>query len=240
MTDAIEGPLKLLLIEDDVRFRELTARYLESHGAVVSSASSGAEGELELMRRQYDCVLLDLMLPDRDGLEVCRRLRQRIDVPIIMLTARGEEPDLVLGLESGADDYVIKPVSGRTLLARIRAVVRRARGRAGPSRQRMHVGPLTIDSVTMTVSRDGKTIDLTAFEFAILRTLALQPGHVMSREQLLDQIKGSAALAFDRAIDAHVSRLRVKLGDDARRPRLLKTVRGTGYVLVDESEDDAT
>jgi len=179
-------------------------------------------------------VLLDLMLPGRDGLEVCRNLRARVDVPVIMLTARGEEADQVIGLEAGADEYVTKSFSARALLARVRAVVRRARGRAGPPQRQLRIGPLVIDEATMAVTRDGAPLDLTAYEFAILRALAERPGRVLSREQLLDLAKGGAELSFDRSIDVHVSRLRAKLGDDARHPRLLKTVRGAGYLLADD------
>jgi DNA-binding response OmpR family regulator len=227
-----DAPLKILLVEDDERLGQLTARYLQSHGALVTLVGDGLAGQAEALRRQYDCVLLDLMLPGRDGLEVCRNLRARIDVPVIMLTARGEEADQVLGLEAGADEYVTKPFSARALLARVRAVVRRARGRAGPPQRVLRIGTLAIDELTMTATRDGAALDLTAYEFAILRALAERPGRVLSREQLLDLAKGGAELSFDRSIDVHVSRLRAKLGDDARHPRLLKTVRGAGYMLA--------
>ncbi len=221
----------MLLVEDDERLATLTARYLESHGLLVTLARSANEGEAEALQRQYDCVLLDLMLPDRGGLAVCRSLRARVDVPIIMVTALGEDADIVLGLEAGADDYIPKPLSGRTLLARIRAVVRRARGMTGPPLRRLEVGKLALDPMTMTASRDGKALDLTPYEFAILRVLAEHAGRVLSREQILDLAKGGAELSFDRSIDAHVSRLRTKLGDDARHPQLLKTIRGSGYML---------
>jgi DNA-binding response OmpR family regulator len=224
--------IKVLLIEDDGRLAQLTARYLETHGVVVQVCADGALGQAEALRRQYDCLVLDLMLPGRDGLEVCRQLRARIDVPIIMVTARGEEADRVLGLEVGADDYVTKPFSPRELLARIRASVRRARGLVGPSDHALTVGGLHLDPARLTVTLDGKSIDVTSYEFAILRALAERPGRVMSREQLLDLAKGSAELSFDRSIDVHVSRLRAKLGDDSRSPRLLKTVRGAGYLLA--------
>ena len=149
-----------------------------------------------------------------------------------MVTARGEESDRVLGLEVGADDYVTKPFSPRELLARIRATVRRGRGQAGPAQQTLQVGGLVLDPGKMTVVLDGQPIEVTAYEFSILRALAQRPGRVLSREQLLDLAKGSAEQAFDRSIDVHVSRLRAKLGDDSRSPRLLKTVRGVGYLLA--------
>ena len=231
-TAAPAQTIKVLLVEDDARLAQLTARYLETHGVVVTVAADGVEGQAEALRRQYDCVVLDLMLPGRDGIEVCRQLRGRSDVPILMVTARGEEADRVLGLESGADDYVTKPFSPRELLARIRANVRRVRGQAGPERDTIQVGKLVLDPARMAVTLDGKTVDVTAYEFAILRALAQRPGRVLSREQLLDLAKGSADLSFDRSIDVHVSRLRAKLGDDSRSPKILKTVRGAGYMLA--------
>lgn len=233
MTDAsVQPTIKVLLVEDDTRLAQLTARYLESHGVVVTIAQDGIEGQAEALRRQYDCLVLDLMLPGRDGLEITRELRARTDVPILMVTARGEEADRVLGLEVGADDYVTKPFSPRELLARIRATVRRVRGQAGPAQQLITVGGLVLDPQRMTVTLDDKPIDVTAYEFSILRALAQRPGRVLSREQLLDLAKGSAELSFDRSIDVHVSRLRAKLGDDSRSPKILKTVRGVGYLLA--------
>ncbi len=235
MSEAPQGTIKVLLVEDDTRLAQLTARYLENHGVVVTIAADGNEGQAEALRRQYDCIVLDLMLPGRDGIEITRELRTRTDVPILMVTARGEEADRVLGLEVGADDYVTKPFSPRELLARIRATVRRDRGQAGPAKQTIVVGGLVLDPQRMTVTLDGKPIEVTAYEFSILRALAQRPGHVLSREQLLDLAKGSAELSFDRSIDVHVSRLRAKLGDDSRSPKILKTVRGVGYLLAGES-----
>jgi len=232
VTDAAVPTIKVLLVEDDTRLAQLTARYLESHGVVVTVVHDGLEGQAEALRRQYDCIVLDLMLPGRDGLEVTRELRARTDVPILMVTARAEEADRVLGLEVGADDYVTKPFSPRELLARIRATVRRVRGQAGPQQQTVQVGALVLDPQRMTVTLDGKPIEVTAYEFSILRALAQRPGRVLSREQLLDLAKGSAELSFDRSIDVHVSRLRAKLGDDSRSPKILKTVRGVGYLLA--------
>ena len=224
--------IKVLLVEDDERLAQLTARYLESHGVLVTIAATGHEGQAEALRRQYDCIVLDVMLPGRDGIEVTRELRARTDVPIVMVTARTEEADRVLGLEVGADDYVPKPFSPRELLARIRATVRRLRGQAGPTQQTVQVGGLVLDPQKMTVTLDGNPIEVTAYEFSILRALAQRPGRVLSREQLLDLAKGSAELSFDRSIDVHVSRLRAKLGDDSRNPKILKTVRGAGYLLA--------
>jgi two-component system, OmpR family, response regulator len=224
--------LHVLLVEDDHRLAELTARYLRGHQVECAIEHDGVAGEAAALRGSFDCVVLDLMLPGRDGIEVCRNLRRRIDVPIIMLTARREEADRVLGLETGADDYLTKPFSGRELLARIRAQVRRARGEAGPAREVIRCGRLSLDLRSRTVALDGAPVEVTGYEFALLHALSQRPGRVLSREQLLEIARGTSELAFDRSIDVHVSRLRHKLGDDARRPSLLKTVRGVGYILA--------
>jgi DNA-binding response OmpR family regulator len=227
-----EPTLTALLVEDDARLAALTREYLEGHGVVVAVASDGRRGLSEALSRRHDVVLLDLMLPEKHGLEVCRELRARSDVPIIVLTARGEEADRVMGLELGADDYLPKPYSPRELLARMRAVVRRARGRAGPSLEVVRVGALTVDPAARRATYDGRELPLTGYEFALLKALAERAGRVLSREQLMEMAKGSAEESFDRSIDVHVSRLRQKLGDDPKRPRLIKTVRGAGYLLA--------
>jgi DNA-binding response OmpR family regulator len=230
-------PTRVLYVEDDERLARLTARYLEQHGISVTCVGDGHRGLREALSGTYDLVLLDVMLPGRDGVEVCRELRARKDLPIIMVTARGEEADMVLGLELGADDYVAKPFSSRELLARVRAQVRRARGRAGPEVRALRVGGLTLDPASLSATLDGKILPLTGYEFALLRALAERAGRVCSREQLLELAKGTAEEAFDRSIDGHISRLRHKLGDDPRQPRLLKTVRGAGYVLAPGPSD---
>ena len=227
-------PNLVLLVEDDRRLADLTREYLEGHGLAVVHAADGRRGLDEALSGRYEAVLLDLMLPGKDGLEVCRELRARSDVPIIVLTARGEEADRVLGLELGADDYLAKPFSPRELLARIRAVVRRARGRAGPEAGVVRVGGLVVDPAARRVTLDGRDIALTGYEFALLDALARRAGRVLSREQLMELAGGNAEEAFDRSIDVHVSRLRQKLGDDPKRPRLIKTVRGAGYLLAAE------
>ena len=231
-----EGTIQALLVEDDERLARLTSRYLQEHGILVTVARTGPEGLAEASRHAYDVVLLDLMLPGRDGMEVCRDLRTRSNVPIIMVTARGEEADRVLGLESGADDYLAKPFSSRELLARIRAQVRRARGRAGPSSQPIQVGKLSLDPRSLSATLEGKPLVLTSYEFGLLRVLAERAGRVLSREQLLDLVKGNAEEVFDRSIDVHIFRLRQKLEADPRNPRLLKTVRGAGYLLATGDE----
>ncbi len=231
-----EATLTALLVEDDARLAALTAEYLQGHGVVVTRAGDGRSGLEEALRHPYDVVLLDLMLPQKDGLEVCRELRARSDVPVIVLTARGEEADRVLGLEMGADDYLAKPFSPRELLARMRAVVRRARGQAGPARATVRVGALTLDPGARRATLGRRALDLTGHEFALLYALASRAGRVLSREQLIALAGGSPEESFDRSIDVHVSRLRHKLGDDPKRPRLLKTVRGAGYVLAADEE----
>jgi two-component system, OmpR family, response regulator len=222
----------VLYVEDDERLAKLTAAYLESHGVKVVIVRNGLEAVPEALRLRPDVVLLDIMLPGIDGLEVCRRLRARLDTPIVMVTAHGDESDRVVGLEGGADDYVVKPFSSRELLARIRAQARRARGHVGPSDQAIVVGELRIEPQAMQVTLAGRALGLTSYEFALLRALAERAGQVLTREQLMDLVKGSAEESFDRSIDVHVSHLRQKLGDDPRNPRVLKTVRGVGYLLA--------
>ena len=240
MTDVAEAEstLTALLVEDDARLAALTAEYLSGHGVVVTRAGDGRRGLEEALRHRYDVVLLDLMLPGKDGLEVCRELRTRSDVPVIVLTALGEEADRVMGLELGADDYLAKPFSPRELLARIRAVVRRARGRAGPALKPVRVGRLALDPAARRATVGGKDLTLTGYEFSLLYALASRAGRVLSREQLIEMAGGSADETFDRSVDVHVSRLRHKLGDDPKRPLLLKTVRGAGYVLAGEAEGE--
>ncbi|MEP6652293.1 MAG: response regulator transcription factor [Myxococcales bacterium] len=229
--------IRVLLVDDDEKLARLTARYLETHGLIVECAGNGEGAIRAVTRNVYDVVLLDLMLPGMNGIDVCRQLRGRSDVPILMLTARGEEADRVSGLDAGADDYVSKPFSSRELLARIRAHVRRMRGRSGPEPKVLEVGPLRLETAGMRVTMSGRTVNLTAYEFALLRALAERSGRVLSREQLLDLARGSGDEAFDRSIDVHISRVRQKVETDPRHPRLLKTVRGLGYTLVDEGDD---
>jgi two-component system, OmpR family, response regulator len=231
-----EGTIQVLLVEDDERLARLTSRYLQEHGLLVHVARTGPEGLMEAHRHAYDVILLDLMLPGRDGMEVCRELRTRSDVPILMVTARGEEVDRVLGLETGADDYIAKPYSPRELLARIRAQVRRARGRAGPSSQPIQAGKLSLDPRSLRATLDGRHLPLTTYEFGLLRVLAERAGRVLSREQLLDLVKGNAEEVFDRSVDVHIFRIRQKLEEDPRNPKLLRTVRGAGYLLATGDE----
>ena len=224
--------ISVLYVEDDERLARLTAQYLASHGVRVVIAKVGPEGLAQTLKLQPDVVLLDLMLPGMSGLEVCRKLRERVDTPIIMVTAHGDEADRVVGLEGGADDYIAKPFSSRELLARIRAQARRARKQVGPAGQALEVGPLRLEPQAMRATLNGDLLSLTTYEFALLKALVERAGRVLSREQLIDLVRGSAEEAFDRSIDVHISHLRQKLGDDPRNPRLLKTVRGAGYMLA--------
>jgi DNA-binding response OmpR family regulator len=225
----------IVYIEDDTKLARITAKYLETHGYHVSVARTARDGIAQVLRDQPDLILLDLMLPEMDGFEVCRLLRARVDTPIIMVTARGEEADRVMGLEGGADDYIAKPFSSRELLARIRAHSRRARGRVGPSSIGLvRAGPIALEVGTRRARFHGDDLTLTTYEFDLLRVFAERPGRVLTREQLVDLVRGSADEAFERSIDLHVSHLRKKLGDDPRNPQLLKTVRGVGYLLAIE------
>jgi len=226
-------PLSVLLVEDDPKIARLTREYLETYGLRVHWVADGASAINEAQAGDYDILVLDLMLPQTDGFEVCRVIRQRSHVPIIVVTARVEVADRVLGLELGADDYLTKPFSARELLARIQALVRRARGRAGPAAH-LEVGRLRLDTASCRALLDGRELSLTSYEFSLLRALAEHAGRVLSRERLLDLAKGGADDVFDRSIDVRISRLRHKLGDDSRQPRLLKTIRGSGYMLVGE------
>ncbi|MDF2697791.1 MAG: hypothetical protein K0S65_6174 [Labilithrix sp.] len=224
-------PISVVYIEDDAKLARLTAKYLESFGMRVIVELDGRAGLAAVLRERPDVVLLDLMLPESDGLAVCKQLRARLATPIIMVTAHGEEADRIMGLEGGADDYISKPFSPRELLARVRAQARRGRGQVGPQTC-LSVGPLSIDPSSRNVTLDGRELELTSYEFDLLRALAERAGQVLSREQLVEIVRGSADEAFDRSIDVRISRLRQKLGDDPRSSRLLKTVRGVGYVLV--------
>jgi len=229
----------IVYIEDDEKLARLTARYLESHQVRVTVARDPREGIAAVFRERPDVVLLDLMLPGMDGFEVCQKLRARVDTPIIMLTALGEEADRVMGLEGGADDYMAKPFSARELLARIRANVRRARGQVGPGAERNVVtGALTIDPVARSATFGDAALSLTTYEFDLLYALAERAGRVLTREQLMDLVRGCADEAFDRSIDVHISHLRKKIGDDPRSPKIIKTVRGIGYVFAERPEVD--
>jgi two-component system phosphate regulon response regulator OmpR len=205
--------------------------YLGQAGFGVTVASLGATALERLNEADYDAVVLDLMLPDMDGLEVCRRLRARCDTPVLMLTARGDAIDRIVGLELGADDYLPKPFEARELLARLRAIVRRrVRGAAGE--RALHFGRLELDTAARAVRLDGKACELTGYQFDLLVVLAKNAGRVMSRDTLMDLLKGEGFESFDRSIDVHVSRIRACIEDNPKKPRRVITVRAAGYVFA--------
>jgi len=220
---------RVLLIEDDSRLAAMVSEYLGEAGYRVTTAASGAGGLERLGKQPYDALVLDLTLPDMDGLEVCRQLRARWDLPVLMLTARGDAMDRVVGLELGADDYLPKPFEPRELLARLRAILRRGTSKKSSL---LRFGRLEIDRDARLVRVAGKEKTLTSFQFALLVTLAENAGRVLSRDALMDLMKGEKMEAFDRSIDVHVSRIRAAIEDDPRKPRRVITVRGAGYVFA--------
>ena len=226
--------MRVLCIDDDRRLFELLASYLAPNGVTLVHAPDGGEGLAALERDVFDAVLLDVMMPGLDGLEVCRRIRQTKEIPILMLTARGDEADRVAGLELGADDYVPKPFSPRELLARLRAVLRRAQ--PAVVRPAIVVGRVAIDVGARQVRVGAVPAELTGLEFDILLALARRPGRVVPRDTLLAEAGRDDVTVNDRTVDVHVSHLRRKLGDDPKAPRLIKTVRGVGYVLAPAGE----
>ncbi|MCG6951274.1 MAG: response regulator transcription factor [Betaproteobacteria bacterium] len=222
---------RILLIEDDARLAAMVAEYLGDAGLRVTIAPAGEAGLARLAREPFDAVVLDLMLPDIDGLEVCRRLRASSDLPVLMLTARGDAADRIVGLELGADDYLPKPFEPRELLARLRAILRR-RVVGAQSGDVLRFGRLEIDRAARVVRVDGKPVELTAYQYALLLTLAEHAGRVMTRDALMDLMKGEPLEAFDRSIDVHISRIRAAIEEDPKKPRRVLTVRGAGYVFA--------
>jgi two-component system, OmpR family, phosphate regulon response regulator OmpR len=220
---------RVLLVEDDARLAAMVSEYLGKAGYRVALAANGMDGLEELGKASYDAVVLDLSLPDIDGLEVCRRLRARWDLPVLMLTARGEATDRIVGLELGADDYLPKPFEPRELLARLKAILRR--GKASRSTL-LRFGRLEIDRDARAVRVGDREAPLTSFQFALLLALADNAGRVLSRDALMDLAKGAKLEAFDRSIDVHVSRIRAAIEDDPKKPRRVITVRGAGYVFA--------
>ncbi len=225
-------PIRALLIDDDARLAELLAGYLAPHEVHLAHAPDGARGLRAVAAGGVDIVLLDIMMPGLDGLDVLRRLRQRSAVPVVMLTARGDETDRVVGLELGADDYLAKPVYPRELLARIRAVLRRVAPREAD--RRVVVGDLEIDPAARVARIGGRLLGLTALEFDLLLALAERAGRVVPRDALWEAAGRGDTAVSERTVDVHVSHLRAKLGDDGKDPQRLKTIRGAGYVLVRE------
>jgi DNA-binding response OmpR family regulator len=221
---------RILLIEDDLRLAGMLDEYLGKAGFHVVHAGTGARGLAIHQTEPVDAIVLDLMLPDADGLDICRKIRVRADTPILMLTARGDATDRVVGLEMGADDYLPKPFEPRELLARLRAVLRRGRG--GAKSDVLRFGRLEIDRGSREVRLGGAPRAVTSYQFALLLALAERAGRVMSREALMDLVKGETLEAFDRSIDVHVSRIRAVIEDDPKKPRRIITVRGAGYVFA--------
>src|SRR6266581_2434036 len=212
----------------------MVSEYLGEAGFRVSVAAQGRSGLEWLAREPFDALVLDLMLPDMDGLEVCRQLRAKSDTPVLMLTARGDATDRIVGLEIGADDYLPKPFEPRELLARLRAILRRRRGAAAAKLLRF--GRLEIDRGARAVRVDGSERSLTSHQFTLLVALAEKAGRVLSREALMDLVKGETLEAFDRSIDVHVSRIRAAIEDDPKKPRRILTVRGAGYVFARQQD----
>lgn len=222
--------LRVLLIDDDARLSELLIGYFADHDVSLTSARDGASGLDALARSAFDAVLLDVMMPGLDGLEVLRRIRGKSRIPVLMLTARGDEADRVVGLELGADDYVPKPFSPRELLARLRAVLRRAQPEA--TSERIAIGGVEVDVGARTAKVAGELVDLTGLELDLLVALMRRAGRVVPREALLSEAGREDIVVSERTVDVHISHLRRKLGDDPRSPKLIRTVRGVGYVFV--------
>lgn len=233
MTSPVENPTRLLIIDDDVKLCRLIANYLRPLGYELTAAHTGPDGLDRALHEPFSAIFLDVMLPGMNGFDLLRELRKHSHVPVIMLTALGEEPDRIVGLELGADDYVPKTFSTRELLARLRAVLRRSAMTAmaaEPARQApIVVGDLWIDADARAASLGDKPLLLTPIEYDLLLSLARAAGRVRTREQLLVEVADRDFEAFDRAIDVHISSLRRKLGDDPKSPRFIETVRGTGY-----------
>jgi two-component system, OmpR family, phosphate regulon response regulator OmpR len=233
---------RLLLIDDDARLTTMVVDYLQANGYEVTAAGTLAAGRERLKQHAYDALLLDLMLPDGDGLDLTRELRadaRTRRLPLLMLTARGEPPDRIVGLEIGADDYLPKPFEPRELLARVKALLRRSAAPMGDD-EVMRFGRLEIDLGARQARLDGKACDLTSHQFDLLVVLAQGAGRVLSRDQIMDGLKGHPLEAFDRSIDVHVSRIRAAIEDDPKAPKRLLTVRGVGYVFARKQDADAS
>ena len=221
---------RILLIEDDPRLAEMVSEYLGQAGFRVTHAADGRSGLALHARDPFDALVLDLMLPDMDGLQVCQELRARSATPVLMLTARGDATDRIVGLEMGADDYLPKPFEPRELLARLRAILRRGAPDTAP--QVLRFGRMDIDAGARAVRVDGTEKALTSYQFELVCALAQNAGRVLSRETLMDLVKGAPLEAFDRSIDVHISRIRAAIEDDPKKPRRIVTVRGAGYVFA--------
>jgi len=231
---------RVLMIDDDAVLAGMVAEYLGSRGLSVTIAGTLEQGENLLKRGGFDVLILDAMLPDGDGFDLCKSWRQRSALPILILTARGDEVDRIVGLELGADDYLPKPFNPRELLARLRALLRRSQLGAAPSAgDVLQFGVLELDRGALEVRLNGEPVALTAHQFSLLWALATHPGRVLSREALLELARGDTLDSFDRSIDVHISRIRAAIEDDPREPRRILTVRGAGYVFAQRQDEDA-
>jgi len=219
----------LLLIDDDQRLGELLKTYLTGHGFELSVANTAQEGLKQIRNHEFDLVLLDIMLPDGDGLEICKKIRSNSSVPVIMLTARGADEDKIIGLELGSDDYIAKPFNPRELVARMKAVLRRKSSPYPDEWKPIQYEDFFLDASNQKVVIFGKEVLLTTAEFKLLRLLASNPGRVFTRERLMDLVQNRDFDGLDRSIDVHISRLRNKIESDPKNPRWIKTVWGTGY-----------
>lgn len=237
-----QAKIRVLMIDDDVKLCRLVKEYLEMMGFVVESAHTGTEGLEQVSRGNYQAVILDVMLPGMDGFEVLKQIRKVSSVPVLMLTALGDESDRIVGLEIGADDYLPKTFSTRELLARLRAVTRRSALTASQTKnepEEIVVNDIHINPAARIVRQHEQILNLTALEFDLLLCLARSAGNVLDRDKLLNEIAGRDYDVFDRSIDVHISSLRRKLSDDPKNPRYIKTVRSVGYMLVEQAEEQA-
>ncbi|MCB9684792.1 MAG: response regulator transcription factor [Alphaproteobacteria bacterium] len=225
---------RVLFVDDDVRLSSMVSRYLAQHGFEVHERPDATSGMAAARNGRWDAILLDVNLPDGDGFDLCRTLRAGSDVPILLLTARGEDTDRIVGLELGADDYLPKPFNPRELVARLRAVLRRSRPTSAPGDKVLRFGRLQVDAGARQARLDGEALALTAHQFDLLLALAERPGRVLSREQLMRIVRDEELEAFDRSIDVHISRIRALVEDDPRHPKRILTSRGAGYLFAEK------
>ncbi len=225
---------RLLVVDDDAELRELAQAYLRQQGFDVETVADGARMDAALGARTFDLIILDLMLPGEDGLSIAKRLKGQLNIPIIIVSAQGEDVDRIVGLEIGADDYIAKPFNPRELLARIRAVLRRAQNRAAEPEAVTRFGPFELDTNAHRLTRDGKSVALTSGEFDLLVILVAHPNRVLDRDRLLDLLTGAERSPFDRSIDVRVTRLRGKIEQNPSEPVYIKTIWGKGYMFCPE------
>lgn len=228
---------RILMIEDDEQLTAMVREYLAQSGMQVTHRATAGQGVDAVEHDDFDAIILDIMLPDFDGFEACRRIRVHSDIPILMLTARGNAEDRIVGLEIGADDYLPKPFNPRELQARLRAILRRRGTSAGALQALLRFGRLSIDRDARSVRIDGEERSLTGYQFDLLCALAEHAGRVLSRDQLMDHLRGQELEAFDRSIDVHISRIRAAIEDDPKHPRRIVTVRGAGYLFARKQDE---